>query len=129
MDRWAVRQIRIWARAHHPLPEQPRRSTAHPPISPSAAWKKGAPPDSGPGLRVDPPIPDLTGDPLADLDSLEAVAERIRTTYCCQTLCPNRTNAAPGEGNPNARLMLIGEGRGPPKMRPAGRSWDRRGSC
>ena len=66
----------------------------------------------GPGLRVDPPSPYLTGDPLADVDSLEAVAERIRTTYCCQTLCPNRTTAVPGEGNPRARLMLIGEGPG-----------------
>jgi DNA polymerase len=55
---------------------------------------------------------DLTGDPLADLDTLEAVAERIRTTYCCQTLCPHRTNAVPGEGSPRARLMLIGEGPG-----------------
>jgi uracil-DNA glycosylase len=76
------------------------------------AWKKGAPPVPGAGLRVDPPSPDLTGDLLADLDSLDAVAERIRTTYCCRTLCPNRKNAVPGEGNSKARLMLIGEGPG-----------------
>jgi DNA polymerase len=78
----------------------------------AAGWRKGAPPVPGPGLRVEPPVPDLTGDVLADLDSLEAVAQRIRTTYCCQTLCPHRRNAVPGEGNPKARLMLIGEGPG-----------------
>ena len=55
---------------------------------------------------------DLTGDPLGDLDTLEAVAERIRSSFCCQTLCPQRTNAVPGEGHPRARLMLIGEGPG-----------------
>jgi DNA polymerase len=63
-------------------------------------------------LRVDPPVPELTGDPLGGLDTLDAVAQRIRTTYCCQTLCPHRTNAVPGEGNPSARLMFIGEGPG-----------------
>ncbi len=96
-----------------PDPE-PQRTTAHPPIRPSASssWRKGAPPIPGPGLRIDPPSPDLTGDPLGDLETLGAIAERIRTTYCCQTLCPNRTNAVPGEGNPNAGLMLIGEGPG-----------------
>jgi uracil-DNA glycosylase len=99
-------------RSSSPPPEQSRGSPAPRPMRPSPGWRKGAPPIPGPGIRVDPPVPDLTGDPLADLDSLEAVAKRIRTTYCCQTLCPNRTNAVPGEGNPNARLMLIGEGPG-----------------
>jgi uracil-DNA glycosylase len=93
-----------------PPPEPPGR----PAVTPSrrTAWKKGAPPIPGPGLRVDPPVPELTGDPLAGLDTLEAVAQRIRTTYCCHTLCPHRTNAVPGEGNPRARLMFIGEGPG-----------------
>ena len=39
------------------------------------------------------------------------MAERIRTTHCC-ALCPSRTNAVPGEGNPAARLVLVGEGPG-----------------
>jgi uracil-DNA glycosylase family 4 len=117
VGRWADGQMGSEAdpnmgKSSSPPPERPRPSAAHPPIRPSAGWRKGAPLIPGPGLRVDPPIPDLTGDPLTDLDSLEAVAERIRTTYCCQTLCPNRTNAVPGEGNPKARLMLIGEGPG-----------------
>jgi DNA polymerase len=53
----------------------------------------------------------LLGNELSNLKTLDAVAERIRTTYCCD-LCPNRTNAVPGEGNPKARFMLVGEGPG-----------------
>ena len=65
-------------------------------------WKKGAPPIPGPGLVIELPAPTLlSGDPLAELDSLDAVAERIRTTHCCG-LCPDRTHAVPGEGNPRA---------------------------
>lgn len=73
-------------------------------------WRKGAPPIPGPGLSIDPP-------PMEALDelgrmSLDEVAERIRTTSCCQTLCPKRTNAVPGDGNPRARLVLVGEAPG-----------------
>ena len=71
----------------------------------------GAPPIPGPGLAVTSPEAVLLGTDLHNLDSLEQVAERIRTTYCC-ALCPNRTNAVPGEGDPKARLVLVGEGPG-----------------
>lgn len=37
--------------------------------------------------------------------------EAIQTCQRCG-LCKGRTHAVPGEGNPNARLMLIGEGPG-----------------
>ena len=75
-------------------------------------WKKGAPPIPGPGLVIELPAPTLLGgDGLADLDSLDAVAERIRATGCCG-LCEHRTNAVPGEGNPRAGLMFVGEGPG-----------------
>jgi DNA polymerase len=74
-------------------------------------WRKGAPPVPGPGLAVQSPDPILLGNDLAALPTLDDVAERIRTTYCC-ALCPNRTHAVPGEGNPQARLMLVGEGPG-----------------
>ena len=74
-------------------------------------WKRGAPPIPGPGIAVLSPAPVLLGNDLGMLDTLDAVAERIRTTYCCE-LCPNRTNAVPGEGNPKARLVLVGEGPG-----------------
>ena len=74
-------------------------------------WKRGAPPIPGPGLTVETPEHHLLGDDLASLNTLDEVAERIRTTHCC-ALCPSRTNAVPGEGNPNARLLLVGEGPG-----------------
>jgi DNA polymerase len=93
-----------------PPPEPSGRAAV--PATRRTAWKKGAPSVPATGLRVDPPVPELTGDPLAGLDTLEAVAQRIRTTYCCETLCPHRTNAVPGEGNPRAGLMLVGEGPG-----------------
>ena len=79
---------------------------------PEPKWKKGAPPIPGPGLTIEPPAPSLlAGDPLADLASLEAVAERIRASEC-SALCANRTNAVPGEGNPHAQLVFVGEGPG-----------------
>jgi DNA polymerase len=74
-------------------------------------WKKGAPPIPGPGLAVLSPAPVLLGNDLGALQTIDAVAERIRTTYCCE-LCPHRTNAVPGEGNPHAQLVLVGEGPG-----------------
>jgi DNA polymerase len=74
-------------------------------------WKRGAPPIPGPGMAVLSPTAVLLGNDLGALPTLDAVAERIRTTYCCD-LCPSRTQAVPGEGNPNADLVLIGEGPG-----------------
>jgi uracil-DNA glycosylase len=74
-------------------------------------WRKGAPPIPGPGISVESPEHPLLGDDLVSLSTLDEVAERIRTTHCC-ALCPYRTNAVPGEGNPNARLVLVGEGPG-----------------
>ena len=102
-------------RPSRPSPESPAQ-----PVAPAAAppgaedlpkWKRGAPPIPGPGLAVLSPAPVLLGNDLGALPTLEAVAERIRTTYCCD-LCPSRTNAVPGEGNPNARLVCVGEGPG-----------------
>jgi len=75
------------------------------------SWTKGAPAIPGPGLAVESPEHHLLGDDLASLSTLEEVAERIRTTHCCG-LCSHRINAVPGEGNPNARLFLVGEGPG-----------------
>jgi uracil-DNA glycosylase len=80
------------------------------PASPLPRWRQGAPPIPGPGLAVESPSHGLD-DELVGLETLEAVAERIRTTHCC-ALCPQRTNAVPGEGNPHAKLFLVGEGPG-----------------
>ncbi len=82
------------------------------PTAPAPKWKRGCPPIPGPGFYIEPPTPTLLGgDGLNELTTLDAIAERIRTTHCCG-LCPGRTNAVPGEGNPAAQLMFIGEGPG-----------------
>jgi uracil-DNA glycosylase family 4 len=92
-----------------PPPFPPSSSS---PPSPAPKWKRGSPPIPGPGIYIEPPVPTLLGgDALSDLATLDAVAQRIRTTHCCG-LCPGRTNAVPGEGNPSAQLMFIGEGPG-----------------
>ena len=70
----------------------------------------------------------MLGDELVTLGTLEEVAERIRTTHCCG-LCPNRTNAVPGEGNPQARLVLVGEGPGATEDAQGGPSSARREIC
>jgi len=44
-------------------------------------------------------------------DSLEQVADEVRVCTRCE-LSRSRTHAVPGEGNPKARVMLIGEGPG-----------------
>jgi uracil-DNA glycosylase len=83
----------------------PDRGTGRP------SWQKGAPPIPGPGIAVESPEHALLDDDLVSLNTLDDIAERIRTTHCC-ALCPHRTNAVPGEGSPNARLFLCGEGPG-----------------
>jgi uracil-DNA glycosylase family 4 len=83
----------------------PTRLPASPP-----KWMQNAPPIPGPGLAVESPS-HVLGDELTALETIDAVAERIRTTHCC-ALCPNRINAVPGEGNPQAQLFLVGEGPG-----------------
>jgi DNA polymerase len=96
-----------------PEPLSLEQQTHAPPgasASPLPRWRQGAPPIPGPGLAVESPS-HVLGDQLVALETLEQVAERIRSTHCC-ALCPNRTNAVPGEGNPQAKLFLVGEGPG-----------------
>lgn len=87
-----------------------RKTFPLPPAEP-AAWRKGAPPIPGDGIMVEPPTALLDETGLALLPTLEDVAERIRGTFCCG-LCPARKHAVPGEGNPSAQLLLLGEGPG-----------------
>jgi len=106
--------VRREAPAGAPASSPPSPSSATSPSSPPSQqkWKKGAPSIPGPGIYIEPPAPTLlSGNALSELETLDAVAERIRTTHCCG-LCPGRTNAVPGEGNPSAQLMFIGEGPG-----------------
>jgi len=86
------------------------------PAPPSAgpavvAWQKGAPPIPGPGLTITLPIGDLMGDGLGSLESLEAIAARVAACTRCG-LASGRKHTVPGEGNPRAELMLVGEGPG-----------------
>ncbi len=74
-------------------------------------WRKGAPAIPGPGIEIAPPTTDLfASDPLADAD-LEQLCKLVRVCKKC-ALCRDRKNAVPGEGPPDADLMVVGEGPG-----------------
>ncbi len=74
-------------------------------------WRRGAPPIPPPGIVVPPPAGDLfSTDPLSN-KTLEEIAALVRECTRCR-LCKGRTNAVPGEGPPDARLVAIGEGPG-----------------
>lgn len=49
--------------------------------------------------------------PLIDTSSLSAIAEQVTVCARCR-LSQNRTNAVPGEGNPQTEIMFVGEGPG-----------------
>ena len=85
----------------------PRRSGA----LAARSVEEGRAADSGAGARGQSPEPVLLGNRLAALETLDAVAERIRPDTAADSVA-SRTNAVPGEGNPQARLMLVGEGPG-----------------
>ena len=73
----------------------------------------GATPNSpdAPRLEVGTPTVELFGGSLASLDSLEAVAKAVATCTKCP-LYSTATNPVPGEGNPHAKLMCVGEAPG-----------------
>lgn len=60
---------------------------------------------------MEPPEVGLLGDPVYQLETLDAVAAMIADCRKCR-LCEGRTNTVPGEGDPRARLMCVGEGPG-----------------
>ena len=72
-------------------------------------WRSDAPPIPGPGLTIVSEAPRL--DTPVGFGSLDEVAAAIRECQKC-FLCRARTNTVPGEGNPAARLMCVGEGPG-----------------
>lgn len=103
--------------------------------APSADWREvlrgaGAAPDSPapiPVARDAPPSAELTipagitvaaphrelfsGSAFASLESLDAVASAVASCTRCP-LHATATNPVPGAGNPNARLMIVGEAPG-----------------
>ena len=48
---------------------------------------------------------------MSSEDLLKEIAAEVSTCTKCN-LCKSRTRAVPGEGNPHARIMFIGEGPG-----------------
>lgn len=70
-----------------------------------AGWRKGAPAVPGPGLSITTPAANEAW------TALTQIAEVIAGCTQCP-LCTGRTKTVPGEGNAEARLMLIGEGPG-----------------
>jgi DNA polymerase len=73
-------------------------------------WSVGAPPIPGPGLAIETEST-LLEDEFRTLRTLAQVAERVAGCPRCG-LAATRTRTVPGEGDPEARLMLVGEGPG-----------------
>jgi len=88
------------------------RSDATAPESAPAAQPSGPSAHPPAGISFDPPSGDLfANDPIQRTASLEDIATLIAACRKCK-LCDGRTNTVPGEGPPNARLVVIGEGPG-----------------
>jgi len=64
----------------------------------------------GPGL-FDDISPDLQGGASKE-EALERIVKEVAECRRCPELAAGRTNTVPGQGDPNARLMFIGEGPG-----------------
>lgn len=92
--------------------EAPAPSKRTDPLPAGASkWLKDLPPIPGPGLTVLPPSGSLLKSEIEELTTLDAVAALISGCRKC-VLCEGRTKTVPGEGNPTARLMCVGEGPG-----------------
>lgn len=96
----------VGTRAHEAGSPAPQGSE---PLS-QPRWRKDAPPIPGSGLSVEPP-PAVLGDDIAELKTLEDLERLVAACTRCP-LHKTRLNPVPGEGNPNAQMMLIGEGPG-----------------
>ena len=96
-----------------PKPVTERVSSTAPatPEQPAADWRTGAPPVPGPGITIEAVPIDLLSPRGPDWDDLGAVASAVAGCRLCP-LCEGRTNTVPGEGNPKARMLLVGEGPG-----------------
>ena len=84
---------------------------------PAAATPKPAPADPAPppgaggGLTVGGEGGELFGGPFAHLDSLADIAQAVEVCTRCP-LYATATRGVPGEGNPNADFMVVGEAPG-----------------
>lgn len=64
-----------------------------------------------PGISIGVSDRELFGGPMAELDSLDAIAKSVAGCTRCP-LYSTATNPVPGQGNPNADLMIVGEAPG-----------------
>ena len=87
----------------------PGEFVAPKPAKPAAP--EPAPADAESGLTVGTPSGELFGGPMALLDSLEKIAAHVASCTRCP-LYSTATNPVPGEGNPNADFMCVGEAPG-----------------
>ena len=95
--------------ASPPSPRTPLRT----PTGRTAAqsWRRGAPAVPPTGIVVPAAEKDLfSADPLSGMGLAELAAAVRQCTRCA--LCRARTNAVPGEGPADARLVVVGEGPG-----------------
>ncbi len=109
-------------------PREVKKATPAPSFSSSASFVPLQPEKSAP--RSAPGSGNAPGSPLVP-GTLEHLCETVRHCRNCP-LCETRLNAVPGEGNPHARLMFIGEGpgadedrQGRPFVGPAGQLLDK----
>ncbi|MFQ6045487.1 MAG: uracil-DNA glycosylase family protein [Gemmatimonadales bacterium] len=76
-----------------------------------SGWRSGAPPIPPRGIVAEAPASDLFSDDPLSGKSLDEIAEIVHSCTLC-ALCESRTNAVPGEGPGDARLVVVGEGPG-----------------
>jgi len=82
--------------------------------APAGKSQRTEPAMYGPGLVVDAAAPrdDLfTADPVAQAETLEAIAQLAAACRKC-ALGHTRSHSVPGEGNPHAQLVCVGEAPG-----------------
>jgi DNA polymerase len=81
----------------------PGSGSAEPPAAPIVSV--------APGITVGTPTSELFGGPFASLETLEALTTHVASCTRCP-LHATATNPVPGEGNPNADFMCVGEAPG-----------------
>jgi DNA polymerase len=97
-------------------PETPTAKASEDTSFATPAMKSAEPPPApivsvAPGISVGTPSSELFGGPMAALDSLEKLAAHVASCTRCP-LYTTATNPVPGEGNPDADFMCVGEAPG-----------------
>src|SRR5207247_9956934 len=87
------------------------RKTGAEPMAPVAKRETPSAPLPAEGLSVGDGDRQLFGGTLAHLDSLAAIAGAVASCTRCAPYS-TATNPVPGQGNPNASLMIVGEAPG-----------------